>query len=166
MANIVRVITIKCTGHNSHGSCCLTPISQGTLPQHPWNPFLIFLKKFTLWEVKCRVMKWRVGKRQGFSLPWMGLRGGKDKSIQKKKSPMGVVEGCPGYWCGTAALMAIVASAFNRAHPNYVLPVRPFKSATHVLILMQIQVCKASYQSREPFCGHERIGWHLGHSPS
>jgi hypothetical protein len=44
----------------------------------------------------------------------------------KEKGPMGVVEGCPGYWCGTA-MMAIVASAFNRAHPNYVFPIRPFK---------------------------------------
>ncbi len=49
MANIVRVITIKCTGHNSHGSCCLSPISKGTLPQHPWDPFLIF-KKIHLME--------------------------------------------------------------------------------------------------------------------
>ncbi len=33
----------KCVGHNSHGNCYLSPNSQGTLPQHPWDPFLFNL---------------------------------------------------------------------------------------------------------------------------
>jgi hypothetical protein len=53
--------------------------------------FFNIFKIFTLWELKRRVMKSRVGKQQWFSLPWMGLRGGKNKSIQKKKGPMGWV---------------------------------------------------------------------------
>jgi hypothetical protein len=81
----------------------------------------------------------------------MGLRGGKNKSIQKKKGPMGVVEGCPGYWCGTAAMMAIVASAFNRANPNYVLLVRPFKVQLRFSSCCRFRFARPVIKAENPF---------------
>jgi len=47
-----------------------------------------------------------------------GLRVGKKKS--EEKGAIGVVEGCLGYWCRESNWHGIVASAFNRNHPNYV----------------------------------------------
>jgi hypothetical protein len=59
------------------------PHSQGNLHnQHLWELFFrVFLKKFFTWEVKQRV----VLEANFFLL--------------KKKGLMGVVEGCPRYWC-------------------------------------------------------------------
>jgi hypothetical protein len=42
------------------------------------------------------------------------------KKNQEKKGAMGVVEGCLGYWCRESNCHGVVASAFNRDHPNYV----------------------------------------------
>jgi hypothetical protein len=59
------------------------PHSQGKLHnQHLWDLFLkVFFKKFFTWEVKQRVV---------LEVKFFLL---------KEKGPMGVVEGCPGYWC-------------------------------------------------------------------
>jgi hypothetical protein len=72
------------------------PHSQGNLHNHLWDLFFIKnLKTFFTWEVKQRVVL-----EVNFFL-------------LKKKGPMGVVEGCLGYWCRMAVVMAIFASAFN-----------------------------------------------------
>ncbi len=42
-ANIVWVITIKCTGHNSHGSCYPCINSQCRLPQHRRDDFHLLI---------------------------------------------------------------------------------------------------------------------------
>jgi len=42
-ANIVSVITIKCTGHNSHGSCYPCINSQCRLPQHWRDDFHLLI---------------------------------------------------------------------------------------------------------------------------
>jgi len=50
--NIVSVITHWWAGHNSHGSCCPSPNSQGTLPQLPWDLFFswfFFIDFFTVY---------------------------------------------------------------------------------------------------------------------
>jgi hypothetical protein len=58
------------------------PHSQGNLHnQHLWDFFLSLKKKKFTWEVKQRVIL-----EVNFFL-------------LKKEGPMGVVEGCPGYWC-------------------------------------------------------------------
>jgi hypothetical protein len=80
-----------------------------------------------------------------------GSEGWKNKSIQKKKGPMGVVEGCPGYRCRTAAMMAIVASAFNRAHPNYVLPIRPFKLQLRFSSRCRFRFARPVIKAENPF---------------
>jgi hypothetical protein len=43
--NIVWVITIKCTSHNSHGSWFPYTNSQGTLSQQPWDIKFTLKKK-------------------------------------------------------------------------------------------------------------------------
>jgi hypothetical protein len=47
-----------------------------------------------------------------------GVEGEKKKSEEKRA--IGVVEGRLGYWCRESNWHGIVASAFNRNHPNYV----------------------------------------------
>jgi hypothetical protein len=61
----------------------ICPHSQGNLHnQHLWDLFKkVFKKQFFIWEVKQRVVL-----EVNFFL-------------LKKKGPMGVVEGCLGYWC-------------------------------------------------------------------
>ncbi len=50
--NIVSVITHWWAAHNTHGSCCPSPNSQGTLPQLPWDfifSWFIFIDFFTVY---------------------------------------------------------------------------------------------------------------------
>jgi hypothetical protein len=100
--NMIWVITIKCTGPNSHGSCCSCANSQGTLSQrhHHIGLFrLIFLFHASSPPPPPphppMVVKTTANSIQALGFTALHLPHG--SKLKLKKSPMDTMEGCPGY---------------------------------------------------------------------
>jgi hypothetical protein len=72
------------------------------------------------------------------------------KSQEKKRDPMGVVEGrVPWlFGAGIAAAMAIVASAFNTDHPNMLEPTKNIPTGAEYVTLNIKIGCKKSQHIR------------------
>ncbi len=103
--NIAWVMTITCSGHNSHGSCWPCTNSQDTLPQHPQHHFLI--KYFFSAAGQCIHDVENHCLVTALSLTFSVV----NSLFKREKHPLRVhitlaIEG------GTAAAVAIVASTF------------------------------------------------------
>jgi hypothetical protein len=115
-------------GHNSHGSCCPSPHSQGTLSQHPWNFIYLFLFFIFIFIYFLNLENHMEGQMKGGEMKGSEARVifiTMDASWGMKKSPHVCCGMVPWLFIGGGTVIAMAMMGVSTSmsdHQNYVRP--------------------------------------------